>query len=325
MRLPFRFIATVPTATVGISGQTISGGDVCNAIAATIIPHGMSPSNLAHSVVLQGLISENYNTNVNTASGGTGFVSNPAKYAAIWPSGLTSLWGISSEIRPVAACIKMGYIGPQGQNAGAFVAYEGSALQLYSKSGSSANPAGDAAYDMALSTPLSQLALDAWTTCDTTRTVEARVNFAACDAYWQTFRSTSTAGGSGPYTRGSGIIDSTTLSDPDLLNVPLASVAVSAAVPGTTYLVSGAIVYEWIPAVTLGIQAPQRTLRDPKVLQTVISQLGKYGRMLVNSVIETGGSPPGLMLDLAVKAFAALSSGGLKTAGTKRMMMLAAP
>jgi len=106
------------------------------------------------------------------------------------------------------------------------------------------------------------------------------------------------------------------------MNVPVAAVGVSAAVPGTTYLVSGAIVYEWVPAISLGIQPVQRTLRDPKVLQTVVQQLGRFGRMLVSSVIESGGSPPGLMLDLATKAFAALA---IPRAQRSSRLLLGAP
>lgn len=309
MRVPFRAVVTVPTTTVGIGGQSLSGNPACTSLVASVFPHALSvngPGAYACPIIVQGFPSESSATGINSASGWSG---TPANQASFSPNGLGALFNISSEIRPIAACIKLGYIGPQGQNAGAFVAYEGQAAQLFMKQGSTGNPGGDIAYSMGLQVPLSNLALDAWTTCDTTKTVEARVNLAAADPYWQTFRATSTpVPATAAYTRGSGVLDSVSLSDPDLTGLPVGSVAISGAVPGTQYLLTGAIVYEWTPSVTLGMPPPQRTLRDPKVLQTVVSQLGKYGRMLVGLVADAGmGTPPGLMLDLAMKAFTSLA------------------
>lgn len=308
MRVPFRAVITVPTATVGITGATTSGNQACTAVVATVFPHAMNVSTAPYAspIVLQGLPSETSATCVNSQSGWQGV---PSNVAGVLPNGLNQLFAISSEIRPIAACIKVGYIGPQGQNSGAFIAYEGQASQLYGKIGSTSNTGGDISSSMALQVPLSNLALDAWTTCDTTKTVESRVNFAAADPYWQTFKPTSTPlPAAGAYTRGTGLLDSASLADPDLTGLPVGSVAISGAVPGTQYLLTGAIVYEWVPSVTLGMPPPQRTLRDPKVLQTVVNQLGRYGRMLVGLVADAGmGTPPGLMLDLAMKAFTSLA------------------
>jgi len=49
--------------------------------------------------------------------------------------------------------------------------------------------------------------------------------------------------------------------------------------------------------------------------------LGKVGRMLVGSIIESGGSPPGLMIDMAMKAFSALAVRSLPRSNVPRIGM----
>lgn len=312
IRCPFRAVLTVPTATTNVASAPVSNNVPGNTIVASIFPHAQQPSTGAYpnAITVQGLTSEAANTQFNTSAGGYAASGN---FAYITPQGLSNLYGISSEIRPIAACIRMGYIGPQGNNAGAFVAYEGQYAQLFGKQGSTANPAGETANSSGLVVPVSTLALDSWTTCNTTRTVEARVNIAAADAYWQTFRATGNAIPTGAYVKGTGQLGSTCLCDPDLSSAPVGAVAVSGAVPGTQYLLTGAIVYEWVPAVTIGMPPPERSLRDPKVLQTVVTQLTKYGRMLVGLVAESGASPPGLMLDVAMRAFSSMAIGSRRS------------
>jgi len=305
IRLPFRSVLTVPTG--------------CNTLAASLFPHAMQPFGSAYPTVctVQGLQNESSATNINTASGGA----TASNLTFVTPQGLGALYNISSELRPIAGCVRMGYIGAQGNNAGAWVAYEGPYAQVYGKQGSSANPGGETAFASALQVPVSTLALDGWTSCDTTKSVEAKVNIAAADPYWQTFRATGNSIATGAYVKGQGQLDSCSFTDPDLTGAPVATVAISGAVAGTQYLLTGAVIYEWVPNVTLGMPAPQRTLRDPKVLQTTVAQLAKYGRMLVGLVAQSGANPPGLMLDLAMKAFSSLAVGGMTRSGPLRLGM----
>lgn len=305
IRLPYRAVLTVPSG--------------CNTLAASIFPHAMQPFGGSFPAVctIQCLTNESSGTAWNSASGGPG----ATNVSVVTPQGLGALYNISSELRPIAGCVRLGYIGAQGNNAGAWVAYEGPYAQLYGKQGSSANPVGESAYSSGLQVPVSTLALDAWTSCDTTKSVEAKVNIAAADPYWQTFRATGNGIQTGAYVKGQGQLDSCSLTDPDLTGAPVATVAISGAVTGTQYLLTGAIVYEWVPNVTLGMPAPQRSLRDPKTLQTTVAQLAKYGRMLVGLVAQSGANPPGLMLDLAMKAFSSLAVGGMTRSGPLRLGM----
>jgi hypothetical protein len=123
-----------------------------------------------------------------------------------------------------------------------------------------------------------------WNNGIVTEGVEAAVNYAAASDQWQAFKQISN-----PTTQGS-----PDAGDADISQMPIAAVGVGGAVPGTQYLVSGAIVYEWVPTLSLGPggSGTERPLvRKQSVLDKVIAQVSAYGPMLVGvaSKLATGG------------------------------------
>jgi hypothetical protein len=197
----------------------------------------------------------------------------------IYPAGIGSLYGMSSQVRPIAGCIKLEFYGGGANgtalnNIGGMIAYEGIAgdVAVYKNSPTT----GKAFFPTVSNTTFALLGM---ATTATTQGVEAIVNIPASNEVWQTFKDLT------PNT-------ADTASDfltQSASEVPVAMVGGSGFVPGAQYLISGAIVYEWIPNIGIlsGASSAEASLnRNQNLLDKVVKQLRQYGPMLVGQAVK---------------------------------------
>jgi len=295
VRLPFRQICTVPTATVGINGQTITGGTVCNTISAILTPHAMVQAGGPTALAFRAISGE------TTQYATTGINGTPL-YSYSDPAGLSSLASFVGEMRPVAACVRITCLGGDSLNQGLFFGYEGAAKQFITHA-----ETGLATAYCPLGSP-QDVIFNGQTTGDTYKTYEVRINYPNASPVWQDWRQVV----NNP-TTATGTVESADANDLSYSEMPIAIVGVTSAAPGCTYLFDGAIVYEWQPKTLIGLVGPRKSLADPtalgKVARAVQSVANGWGGMLISTVADlaTGGNASAV-LGLLRQSYAASTS-----------------
>lgn len=270
-------IVTAPTPTTGINGATISGGSNQNTLFGVLAPHAMVPGVGPAAI---SIVSADTETFVRTSMPTSGFFSTTSD-----PVGLSAMAAMAGEMRPVAACIRVACLSADTLNSGLFFGYEGASRQFLSHSTDDTGP-----YFPAISAQ--QLILTgALTNTNTFGCYESKINYPNADATWQEFRQVT-----GAQSTPTGVARSGDASDPDWSQMPIAIVGVTSAIPGAQYLFDGAIVYDWQPKVTLGIDTPAKKPVSPSALastaRSVQGVARQLGGMLVNmaSDFASGGS-----------------------------------
>lgn len=278
VRLPFRQICTVPTATTGLFGQSTTAGAVCNTISAVLTPHAMVNQGGPTAIAYRAINSE---TTPYTTTG----INGTPLYGYTDPAGLSSLASFVGEMRPIAACIRITCLGSDSQNQGLFFGYEGAAKQFIKHAEGVLNtaycPNGSA----------QDVIFNGQTTGDTYKTYEVRINYPNASPVWQDWRSVT----ENP-TVPAGQLDSGDAADLSFSEMPIAIVGVTSAAPGCNYLFDGAIVYEWQPKTIIGLVGPKKAPADPTALGRVARALqtvaNKWGGMLISHAANyaTGGN-----------------------------------
>lgn len=288
-RLPFRLVVTIPTTASNVYGTpNTSTASQFNAttLHAVLVPSAMT--------VAQPAVGGASTISISTSGSETGAPWNNASIGTnnfganyFWntdPVGLNALNGISALCRPVAGCIKLEYYAPGSAttlnvNTGSFFGYEGVASNYYFQYTPGSTPGA-----IVPNASNSTFAMLGWSSGIVTEGVESAVNYAAANSEWQEFKQLNN-----PTLQGS-----PDAANQDISQMPIASVGVGGATPGTQYLISGAVVYEWVPTLNFGPSgtgSERPTARKQSVLDKVISQVAAYGPMLVGvaSKLATGG------------------------------------
>jgi len=276
VRCPFRQIVTVPSSTQSITGAAITGGVVSNTLFGCLTPHAMVPGSGPPALSISSQGSE---TAAFSAAPGANYCLGAD------PVGLSSMAAIAGEMRPVAACIRISCLSQDTSNGGLFFGYEGANRQFLNHGGDDTQPYYPyvSAQQIILTGGL--------TTTNTFGVYESKINYPNADATWQEFRQTT-----GTQSAATGVARSGDASDADWSEMPIAIAGVTSAIPGAQYLFDGAIVYEWQPRVTLGIDTPAKRPSNPTALQKTARSLSSVaksmGGMLVNIAADyaSGGS-----------------------------------
>lgn len=274
-RLPFRVILTVPSTTMGIAAGAPGASFNATSISVVFTPSACA-QNGATTFAFYGTGDEGGLVGTTTASHGNlntdwGFGD---------PTGLSALDNVSSLIRPVAACAKLEFY--TGTNTGSFMAYEGECGD-YAKH---LDANGQACMYPTITN--SQVAQLGWATSITTQGVEACVNYASAAPAFQNFRQLSNTNAT-----------NADIGDYDFSGMPLAILGVGGATTGSKYVLSGAVVYEWVPSLSLLVAGDSHrpVVRKQSTLDKVARQLSEYGPMLVGVASKFAMGGPSLALE----------------------------
>lgn len=295
MRIPFRRSITLPSTSVNVYGGSYAAG--VNGTNCKTMYFGIFPNN--YIIGPQATVFGAYAHNNGSGYSPTNVAWAPELSDQWDPQGLQTLKNLAGKVRPIAGCIKVRYAGAAGNSAGTMVAYEGPAKNLFGRFGKwESDPANPNATQMQPFSSFDNFYLAGKATNSGVNEAEARLNYARVDEYWTEFRDFSTEG---VYPKAA---DPTTM--------PMACVVIQDAIPGSTYNVEGALVYEWIPTLGDGIQLPSPPVITPGALEKTSNLLRKSGDMLVSfaSTLNTSN-----WVDRAVKGAGQLAlKGALKAA-----------
>lgn len=292
IRLPYRQIAYVPSATNDING-TSGTFTACDTLTAVLIPHAMCATTAPAALSITSLLNETQVLGQQAAAGY--FISTD-------PSGLSALNNVAGQMRPVAACLKVSCLGSEVENSGSFFGYEGEAKNIIKHSGGAAN----SNFYPAISGQNIMFAGKA--VADTYKSLEVDVNIPNADSDYLTWRRVDAF-----QTAAGGIYRSGDAADQEWSNMPIAIAGVTSAKPGCKYLFEGAIVYEWLPQLITGFTAPPKTAADSSAFDrsrySVSNVARSLGGMLIRSVNDAiiGGNA-GAYAGLLRQSYAAYTS-----------------
>lgn len=278
MRVPFRKSIALPSISggVGIDGEH-PGNTTMN---HTDLVVGIFPSNAMVG-------NNNSAIAYYSHAGGSSYTPPPGtwpntSFAIVDPQGLQTLCSMAGSARPIAACLKMRYVGVAGQASGSMVAYQGPLKQNWtmgnaygSSSGATVGTLGPtSATGTRLPAPSSsydEIFLQGKSVQSPTATAELCVNYANCDVSYTEFEDLR-----------SGNNEPALNPAYDLTQMPYGQISVTDAVPGSRYVIEGAIIFEWVPKFGQGIQLPDITVPSPSARDKVAAILYRATKMLVS-------------------------------------------